>query len=308
MDAVHPALETALTAGNGVLARREHPALAHAIDGALRQGRLARVLPGVYARTADAGSLQTRARAACRADPHAVVTGRAAAVLGGWDDLAAPDEVDVASMALRGPRPGFRFERRRIDPQLVRRLDGLRITTRALTALDLALELGETHLDDALRRGVEPGALRRALALSGGRRGWARLRRAVHAIRDRPWSPLECAAHEVLRRHRVDGWVANRAIYDVRGETLLGYGDLVLAAYRLVIELDGRAYHGEPHDVARDAARDLALARAGWEVVRIPGRLVTSDPDEFVRVVRDLLRTRQGRRPPRAGGAARLAS
>lgn len=302
MEPVHPHLEAALTAGQGVLARRRHPSLTGAIDRALRRAELVPVLAGVYAGRDDAHTVEIKARAVCLADPDAVVTGRAAAILGGWDHVAEPDAVQVASLRLRRPRSGFAFERRRIPRALTRTVGGARITTFPLTALDLAVELGEGQLDEALRRGVEPAAVKRALDLSEGRRAFWALRRPVHQLRDRPWSPLERAAHELLREAGIDGWQANRGLYDSRGETLLGYGDLVFAALRLVIELDGAAQHGGAEARARDSNRDLALARAGWEVIRFGGLLVGEAPLEFVAVVRDIVRSREQRRPTAGPG------
>lgn len=292
---MHPDVAAALTAGRGLVVRRQHPGLKHAIDHALRTGELERVLCGIYAHAADAHDLAVRARAARLADPNAIVTGAAAAVLGGWKHIAAPEEITIASHGLRRPQPGFRFERRHIDPTLTRRMDGYVVTTRALTALDLAVAHGDAQLEDALRHGVELRQLKQALLLSPGRRGFAHLREVVHMMRDRPWSPLELAAHKLLRQAHVTGWDANRAIYDRRGEELLAYGDLVWATLHLIVELDGWDSHGRPDARSRDAARDLSLAREGWEVVRIESALVFRQPSAFVRAVQDIVRTRLAR-------------
>lgn len=291
---MHPLLDAALAAGHGVVARRDHPTLVGMMDGALRRGELVSLLAGVYCRPADATDLTIRARAVCVADPAAVITGRAAAIVAGRSDVPAPEVIVVASRTLRGPVPGYRFERRAIDPVLVRRLRGVRFTAKALTALDLALDLGEGQLDEALRRGIDPADLRDALRLSPNRRGYARLRRVVDELRDRPWSPLERRAHELLRQARVDGWLANRAVYDDHGDRL-GFGDLVFGAYGLVLELDGASYHRDAAKRADDGSRDLRFERAGWEVIRFGGSLVTDDPERFVAIVRDLLRTRAWR-------------
>lgn len=298
---MHPRLDAALTAAGGVVARRDHPTLPGVIDGAVRRGELLRVLPGVYCRPSDSRDLTIRARAACAADRAAVVTGPGAARLAGRDDVAEPEVLVVASRVLRGPVPGYRFERRRIDPTLTRTKDGIRFTGTALTALDLAAELGHAHLFDALRRGVDPADLRRGIDLSPNRRGYAALRRVVAELRDGPWSPLECAAHELLRDAGIDGWEANRTVYDDRGEERLGFGDLVFGAHGLVVELDGASFHGAGEARAHDGSRDLAFERAGWEVIRFGGSLVTDDPQRFVAALRDILRTREWRRSARPG-------
>ena len=288
---MNPTLAALLDAGAGVLRRRDHPDLNHLMDGALRRGELVRVLPGLYARPTDARTLIGRARAVCLADPDAVVTGEAAAFLLRWRSFE-PGELTVATLRLRTPYAGFRCERRAIPSGLSRRVDGYRVTTKAMTALDLAATR-EDALEFALRHGVSPEDLRVALALTPHRRGNETRRRGVRDMGSQPWSPAERRAHTALRKGRISGWSANRAIFDRRGEKL-GYGDLVWRAHGLILEIDG-ATHRTPEGVARDTTRDLAFARAGWEVVRVPASLVLGDPVGFVELVRELLATRAGR-------------
>lgn len=292
---MHPHLTEVLAQGHGVLDRRTHPALRHQIDHAVRNGALARVLPSIYAVAGDAALMATRARAACLADPEAVVTGLAAGVIGGWAELSAPAVVDVATPRVHTAWTGVRLERRRVPRSLTRVVEGVRITTFPLTALDLALRDGPGRLDDALRRGVELDRMREALEATPGRRGYAALRRELHAVRDRPWSRLECAAHALLRDAAINGWRANRAILAGPGDRV-GYGDLVFDDLWLVIELDGTAYHSEDGHRSRDRARDLRLVRLGWEVLRLGSEVVFDTPEEFVAIVKDVLRTRQRRR------------
>jgi very-short-patch-repair endonuclease len=48
-------------------------------------------------------------------------------------------------------------------------------------------------------------------------------------------------------------------------------------AAKLVVELDGYAYHRSPEAFERDRARDVALTLAGLRVVRLTWRAVTAD-------------------------------
>ncbi|MDO5535829.1 MAG: DUF559 domain-containing protein [Propionibacteriaceae bacterium] len=303
---MHPRLRETLDQGHGVLDRRAHPDLHHQLDNAIRCGDLVRVVPHVYAESGEASSLITRARAACLADPDAVIIGRAAAILGGWADLPEPDVVEVAAPRRNRPQPGFRFRQRRVPRSLSRRGEpGVRVTTFPMTALDLALQFGPDQLDDALRRGVDPAKLRAALEATRGRRGYELLRRQVHAVRDTPWSRLECAAHDLLRGAGVNGWVANRALYE-RQDVRIGYGDLVFADLMLVIELDGKEFHSEDGHARRDRARDRRLHRKGWEVIRVESDLVFHHPEEFVALVSDVVSTREAwrSRPPSRYGSS----
>lgn len=80
----------------------------------------------------------------------------------------------------------------------------------------------------------------------------------------------------------------------VDGETFrldLGYEEEQVA-----IELDGRRYHAGPDQWERDIARDLKLARIGWQTVRLSHRRLTTDVDGCRRDVLAVLRSRRQRR------------
>jgi len=79
----------------GVVARRSHPQLAGSFDWLLREGRLTRVLPGVYAAPEMAGTWQTRAQALALRYHDAVLLGSAAARLSFWPE-APLDSIEAA--------------------------------------------------------------------------------------------------------------------------------------------------------------------------------------------------------------------
>ncbi len=283
---MHADLRKALDLGRGVVARRAHPELCHALDWAVRGGELVPVLCGVYATPGDATGLLTRARAALLRDPECVVVRESAAALLGWSEVAAPTDLQVASTHLR-QRAGFLIERRRVPRSLARRLDGVLVAARALTALDLVDTQGPGAIDNALRRGVTLAELRRALDLVPHRRGHSVRRRLVAESQGRPFSHAERRAHHLLRSAGIDGWVGNREFRDADGY-LIAVGDLVFEALRMIIEIDGRQ-HLAPAAIARDRARDLWLGTQGWAVHRIEAGMVLHDPIAFVRLVGDLL-------------------
>ena len=88
----------------------------------------------------------------------------------------------------------------------------------------------------------------------------------------------------LLRRSGIRGWHANRAIRDARG--LIGIGDVVFPEVKLVIEIDGWAYHADPEPFQRDRERQNRLVAAGWTVLRFTWRDLTEHPDRVVRLVR----------------------
>lgn len=70
------------------------------------------------------------------------------------------------------------------------------------------------------------------------------------------------------------------------------YLDLAYEAERVAVELDGRAYHSGPQQWERDIRRDLALATAGWQTVRLSHARLTTD---VAGVRRDVLAVRAAR-------------
>nr|NLI50993.1 DUF559 domain-containing protein [Propionibacterium sp.] len=281
-----------LDQGRGVIGRRDHPELGSALDWAVRRGELVAVLAGVYATPVDAATLLTRARAARLRDPGCVVVRESAAVLMGWGEVPEPADLQVASTRLR-PHAGFRVERRTIPRRLVRRVDDVLTSGRALTALDLVDSRGADAVDDALRRGVPLEELNLALNLVRGRRRHLERRRLVKQSAGRPFSAAERRAHALLREARIGGWVGNREFRDVDGN-LVAVGDLVFEVAQVIIEIDGRQ-HLRPEAVARDRVRDLWLGTRGWTVHRIDAAVVFNDPSGFVRLVRSLVAVRRRR-------------
>ncbi len=287
---MNPHLEAALDTGRGFVARSALPTHQGAIQGALQRGDIVAVLPGIYARAATASDLSTVARAVRLRDPDAVVIRESAAHLQGWWEVPRPEKLQVASVRLRTSRR-LTLERRAIPRHLTRTLDGLRTTSRAMTAVELVDTLGPVALDNALRRGVPLAELRRAaesrLHCRGvvGRRWW------VARSSTRPFSPAERAAHEALRAASLGGWTANAPILDERGD-VIGYGDLVFDDLDLVLEIDGRHHLVDPQ-LSRDRRRDRRFATRGWMVVRLPADLALSEPAAFVDEARDIVSARR---------------
>jgi hypothetical protein len=60
----------------------------------------------------------------------------------------------------------------------------------------------------------------------------------------------------------------------------------------LIVELDGRAFHGTTAAFERDRSRDRALMAAGWRVVRITWRQLDDDPDGLANDIQILLGSR----------------
>jgi very-short-patch-repair endonuclease len=67
---------------------------------------------------------------------------------------------------------------------------------------------------------------------------------------------------------------------------------------RLVVELDGYAFHNTRQSFEEDRARDAALQAAGWRVVRVTDRRLEGAPRAVASTVRRLLTPEPARAPP----------
>jgi len=132
------------------VARRDHPHLAGSFDWLVREGRLAAVLPGVYAAPEIARTWHTRVRALGLRHRDAVLLGAAAARVSFWPN-APLDRIEAAVPSVLKPQPGFSFNRRYIPAELIAERDGLRYSVPALTAIDLATFACSDAIDVALR-------------------------------------------------------------------------------------------------------------------------------------------------------------
>lgn len=104
--------------------------------------------------------------------------------------------------------------RESIVPSLVRQVAGCRVTVPALTALDLALDVGGQAIDRVLRlRRASLDDMAEALRLTNGRSGNAERRQLLLDSRDEPWSEAEREGHRLLRSAGIVGWRGNLPVH-----------------------------------------------------------------------------------------------
>ena len=268
----------------GVIARRDHPELAGAMAWLVRRGELAPVLPGVFCPREVATSVEARVCALASSDPDAILTGRTAARLTFWPDLASPD-VECAVRWQRARRPGFTFSRRDIPADLVIERGPLRLTSPALTALDLVASRGGDGIDRALRtRTTTLALMRSAFELTPGRAGNRDRRWMLLDSRDEPWSAAERLCHRLLRAARIKGWQANLPVV-LRGQAY--FLDVAFPALRLVVEIDGRLHEDDPEVFENDRWRQNALVLEGWHVLRFTWEMLREHPDRVIAAIRE---------------------
>jgi very-short-patch-repair endonuclease len=171
----------------------------------------------------------------------------------------------------------------------VRHLDGVPVTAPARALLDLAGLISDEVLEGCLaeahaRRLVAHRDLLDQLDRNPTRRGAARLRRAL-ADDESPARTRSVAERKLLRLLRASSLpspVTNARVgrYEV---------DFLWQKERLIVEVDGFAWHSSRRAFERDRERDADLQLAGYRVLRVTWRQLTREPDAVVeRIARAL--------------------
>jgi hypothetical protein len=172
------------------------------------------------------------------------------------------------------------------------------VTSIERTLLDMAAGLEERQLERSVIAADRSGRLRWAklaqlLDRSAGRLGVSRLRRVAaeadpRALETR--SPLEVEFLALCR----DAGLPVPSVNVLVEERLV---DFLWPAERVIVETDGYLYHRDRIAFERDHESTVALMAAGYEVHRFTYRMLESEPNRFIALVRRSL----------AGSASRLA-
>jgi very-short-patch-repair endonuclease len=291
---------------HGVITRRQLVSLGLSedqTDNRLKTGRFQALHRGVYLLGAVAPPHAPVMAAVLACGRGAVGSHRTAAVL--WLLLPArQSQVPEVTVAGRNPqrRRGIRIHRvAMLDPSEVGTCKGIPVTSPARTLLDIAAEvhIGELEraLAEAQRRGLVTGReLSSVLARNRGRRGAPALRR-VHegsrALMTRSESERRLLA--LIRKAGLPQPEANIRVdrFEV---------DFFWREQRLVVEVDGFAFHSSRAAFERDRRRDGALQAVGIRVIRVTWRQIVNEPEATVALLaRALMLTPAS---PRGRGAA----
>jgi hypothetical protein len=231
------------------------------------------------------------AAAAHLAVPGSVIAGPSAAL---WYDLPTGT---TARWLWVGPAGRSRFGdvrllRDPLRPDDIRIGDGMRITGPGRTVVDcmrvLADDAALSLVDRAFQRGwISTGELRRRIREHAGRHGAPRLARLAGTVMGGARSAAERIMTGLLRGAAITGWAPNLAIADRAG--LIGYGDIVFPDLRLVIEIDGWAYHGDRDRFQRDRTRQNRLVAAGWTVLRFTWTDLRDRPNGVIAEIRAMI-------------------
>lgn len=278
-------------ATDGFIHLPDHPTLRRSVEREVRQGRLSKVLPGVYSTDPAAMTTAQQIAAVCCWDPDAVVGGDAA-----LQALVEPTRT-VGAIAVASPhrhrsQPGFAFTHRLLPPELVLHRSGVRLARPAMAAIELAATDDGDAIDTVLRRRAATLDQMRTALRSTARAGGNRRRTEVLLdSRDEPWSQAERQAHRLLRGAGIVGWCSNRAI-SIADDTY--YGDIVFEAERVVLEVDGFETHGTRVAFEHDRRRQNQLQLDGWLVLRVTWAMLTEASELVLGWVRSALLVRGG--------------
>ena len=259
----------------------------------LRSQAWHRLFRDVYACAEVVVTHELRAVAAARLlVPGSVVAERSAAVLWGVPLAERDDDVDLAVPpgSTLSVVPGVRMRRRSL-PRVITR-QGVRTTTAATTAVDLArtgpLDEAVVVIDRLVASGAtDLDAVVAASAQVTGR-GCRQVRQAVALADGLAGSPQETRLRLLLHRSALPRPVAQFVVRDATG--FVARVDFAWPDRKVAVEYEGR-WHGEtPQQVAADRRRLNRLREAGWSVVfvtvedlREPARLVARIAAELTR-------------------------
>ena len=172
------------------------------------------------------------------------------------------------------------------------RLSGIPITTPARTLLDLASEATSRELEQAVAE-----AERRHLASRGG---------LVALLARYPRRPGTRALRFLVETHQRPALIRSEA--EERLLALIGKAqlpapdvnarvgpyevDFLWREARLIVEVDGFAFHGDRAAFEADRRRDAELAARGFHVIRVTWRQIEAEPEAvLVRVGQALVRS-----------------
>lgn len=284
---LQPRLAELANRQHGVVAWRQLRALgfsSSAIDRMLARGQLHLLHRGVYAVGHRNVSRSGRFLAACLAT-DGVLSHRSAGALLHIVNYDGPIEVTVPTKGRR--QPTLLLHCAVLPPDEITVIDGIPVTTTPRTLLDLAAVLPGHRLERAvgqaeILRLTDALSVPDLIARHPGRRG----SRALAALVEEP-APVLASELE----HRYLAFTEQFGL--PHGETNAsrsGYEvDVVYERQRVMVELDGRAFHATRLAFEADRERDRHLAAQGWRVIRLTWRQIERDAERVAADLRAIL-------------------
>lgn len=257
----------------------------HCIEYRLKADRLERVRRGVYRAGLLSGTHERTMAAVLACGKTAVASHRTAAAL--WRLLPEPPEgapVDITIRSgFRKGGPSLRVHRAStlgVGETTLR--EGVPVTTPARTLLDLGGSPDRKWVEQALAVALREGLVRRGtmaelLDRHPGRPGSPALRALLDRNSDPALTRSEAEARllVLVRKGRLREPETNVLVcgYEV---------DFLWRRERLVVEVDGFAFHSSQRAFERDRRRDGRLLTAGYRIMRVTWRQLTEEPEALL--------------------------
>lgn len=217
----------------------------------------------------------------------------ALAVWGVHGELGGRMHITVAGRQ-RGRIPGVTVHRTaRLDRRDTRRRHGIPLTALARSLLDAAATLEPAALaravDEArVRRLVRDSQLADVLQRHPRRRGAAGL---SEMLETRPALTRSAAEEQLLALVRAAGIPPHGVNARVGRHEV----DFLWRSERLIVEIDGYAFHASRNAFERDRRRDAELLALGYRVLRVTWRQLVHEPEAVIaRIAQALVRQTPG--------------
>ena len=246
------------------------------------------MLPRVYRVVESRETTSSRIRAASLwAGQPSCLSGISAAQWWGLVDMPlAPIEITIPRARRLRPPPGIVVKRRFVPPEDRARTQDVSLTGLALTSLHGAVALGidgAAMLDRALQRRVSFAAVRAAHYRNLGCTGSYQAGLLLTAAGDRASAQSERLFIKLMRGAGITGWEVNRRL---QLGAITAEVDFRFIRERLVIEIDGWAWHHQHDRFQNDRTKQNALSIARWQVLRFTWFDLTERPERVVEEVR----------------------
>ncbi|WP_158635058.1 type IV toxin-antitoxin system AbiEi family antitoxin domain-containing protein [Tsukamurella asaccharolytica] len=177
----------------------------------------------------------------------------------------------------------IRTRRRALDPADVAEVDGLAVTGKALTVLEVA---DAKVMDRALqRKDVTLDQLSAALDRNANAKGIGSARAVFSVASGDTESEAERLFVALLRLHGITGWHAQLGF---RGWAI----DFAFPELKLAIEINGWAFHRSRARWHSDQNKANALTVAGWSVLNFSWHHLTDDPEGVITTLADAIGAR----------------
>ena len=212
---------------------------------------------------------------------NAVLSHLSAAAL--WGLVPDPGDsapIDITTTRDCGHRPGIRAHRRAaLRPDEIARAHSIPVTTPTRTLLDVASVLALRDFEQALARAERDELVRREGLLSVLTRNRGRIGTPVlRAVLDGGGSPTLTRSQaeerflELVRRAQLPAPASNATIGNVEV-------DFHWRKERLVVEVDGYAFHASKRRFEGDRRRDAALLARGLRIMRVTWHQIVDEPE-----------------------------